>query len=31
MTPEEATNPQNEFDVKTNLEIKARHDRKVGT
>ena len=28
MTPEEATNPQNEFDVKTNLEIKARHDRK---
>ena len=28
MTPEEATNPQNEFDMKTNLEIKARHDRK---
>ena len=28
MTPEQATNPQNEFDVKTNLEIKARHDRK---
>ena len=31
MTPEEATNPQNEFDVKTNLEIKARHDPKWET
>ena len=31
VTPEEATNPQNEFDVKANLEIKARHDRKWET
>ena len=28
MTPEDATKPENEYDVKTNLEIKARHDRK---
>ena len=28
MTPEDATKAENEFDVKTSLEIKARHDRK---
>ncbi len=27
ITPEDATKPENEYDVKTNLEIKARRDR----
>ena len=28
MTPEDATKTENEYGVKTNLEIKARHDRR---